>query len=175
MVVLRSLEPYDIDLLQKWENDPSVWKVSGTQIPFSRHTLLRYIESVQPDDFYTAKQLRLMVDWHEEERESTIGCVDLFDFDPQNRRAGLGLLIEETERGKNRGVQTLQACEEYIFQILQLHQIYCIIAVSNGSSLRLFQKMQYSQSGVLKDWLLWKGRWEDAVIFQKINGISSYV
>jgi diamine N-acetyltransferase len=175
MIVLRGVEPYDIDLLQKWENDTSVWKVSGTKIPFSRHILLRYIESVQPNDFYTTGQLRLMADWCENGTEETIGCVDLFDFDPQNRRVELGLLVDEGERRKKRGEALVKSCEKYVFEILQLHQLHSIVPVSNVSGLRLFQKMQYKESGILKDWLLWRGEWEDAVIFQKINTLSLYL
>lgn len=175
MIILRGVEPYDIDLLQKWENDSSAWKVSGTQIPFSRHILLRYIEAVQPDDFYTTGQLRLMADWCEENMNKTIGCVDLFKFDPQNRRVEIGVLVDENERGKRLGEDMLKACEKYVFETLQLHQIYCVIPVSNVASLHLFQKLRYTRSGVLKDWLLWQGQWEDAVIFQKINTLSLYL
>ena len=33
---LRAVEPSDIDLLYKWENDPAVWRESNTLSPYSR-------------------------------------------------------------------------------------------------------------------------------------------
>ncbi len=40
-VRLRALEPSDVEILYQWENDPAVWGVSHTLLPFSRHTLER--------------------------------------------------------------------------------------------------------------------------------------
>ena len=30
IIKLRALEVEDVDILYRWENDPNVWKVSGT-------------------------------------------------------------------------------------------------------------------------------------------------
>ena len=44
-ITLRALEPADVDLLYKWENDTSIWKVSNTLVPFSKHILEQYIRN----------------------------------------------------------------------------------------------------------------------------------
>ena len=36
-VVLRALEPEDLDLLYGIENNPEVWDVSPTNVPYSRY------------------------------------------------------------------------------------------------------------------------------------------
>ena len=38
-VRLRALEPEDIDVLYKWENDTRIWKMSNTVAPFSKYVL----------------------------------------------------------------------------------------------------------------------------------------
>lgn len=43
-VRLRALEPEDIDVLYKWENDTRIWKMSNTVAPFSKYVLRRFIE-----------------------------------------------------------------------------------------------------------------------------------
>ena len=48
-VRLRALEPEDLDLFYKWENDSSIWKISQTYKPFSRHLLKRYLEKAHQD------------------------------------------------------------------------------------------------------------------------------
>ena len=36
---LRAVEPQDLELLCRWENDPSLWTVSGTIEPFSHYSI----------------------------------------------------------------------------------------------------------------------------------------
>ena len=42
---LRALEPEDLDFLFSSENDESFWEISGTQIPYSKYILQKYIEN----------------------------------------------------------------------------------------------------------------------------------
>ena len=84
---LRALEPGDIELMYAWENDTEIWGVSGTLAPFSRHTLERFIEEQQFDIFQTRQQ-RLIIETPE---GLPVGALDLFDLDPVNLRAGVGI------------------------------------------------------------------------------------
>lgn len=59
-ILLRALEPEDLEYLYKWENDMDLWDVSDTLTPFSHYTLKKYIENSH-EDIYTSKQLRLMI------------------------------------------------------------------------------------------------------------------
>ena len=43
-LLLRAVEPSDIDLLYQWENDPLIWKVSNTITPYSRFQIEEYVE-----------------------------------------------------------------------------------------------------------------------------------
>ena len=60
-IVLRALEPSDLELVYQWENNTNIWKVSQTISPFSRHTLSQYLANAH-QDIFTAKQLRLMIE-----------------------------------------------------------------------------------------------------------------
>ena len=85
---MRALEPSDLELLYEWENDSSIWKVSQTLTPYSKHILSKFLENAHLDIF-TTKQLRLMI----VKDGLSIGTIELFDYDPVNSRAGLGILI----------------------------------------------------------------------------------
>ena len=76
---LRAVEPEDLELLYTWENDNKYWVISNTVTPFSRYTLKRYIENSHKN-IYVNGQLRLMIDHIKS--ETTIGTIDIFDFDP---------------------------------------------------------------------------------------------
>ena len=102
---LRALEPGDIELMYAWENDTEIWGVSGTLAPFSRHTLERFIEEQQFDIFQTRQQ-RLIIETPE---GLPVGALDLFDLDPVNLRAGVGILIHDTaQRGKGYAADAVE-------------------------------------------------------------------
>jgi diamine N-acetyltransferase len=165
-ITLRAIEPTDLEILYKWENDTTVWTVSDTVTPFSRHVLLQYIETCHLD-IYTNKQLRLMIDTAD---NTTIGCIDIFDFDPKNRRAGIGILIGEIEyRAKGFAADALKTVIEYCFTTLHLHQLYCNITTDNTNSLALFKKQGFSVIGCKKEWILNDNEWLDEFTLQLIK------
>ena len=167
-LILRALEPTDVDVLFEWENDEKLWYLSNTIAPFSRFTLEQYILNVH-QDIYTTKQLRLMIDKKEPDGNNLIGSIDLFDFDPTNKRAGLGVLIIENERSKGYASEALDLLINYCFTTLQLHQVYCNISADNQASLKLFEKQNFSMVGQKKEWLFIDGKWVDENILQLIN------
>lgn len=166
LVSLRALEPEDVDLLYSWENDPEVWEVSHTLVPYSRYILALYIKN-SDKDIFESKQLRLMIDTFE---GKTIGAIDLFDFDPYNSRVGIGLLIHAKE-DRSRGFATaaLDLLIEYCFQKLNIHQVYANIETGNKISLSLFEKHSFTIIGTKKEWLRSNSGWKDEVLLQLIK------
>lgn len=170
-IKLRALEPSDVDVLYAWENDPENWLISNTSAPFSRHVLQKYIESAHLD-IYEARQLRLMIDRQEAPGTdpACIGAIDLFDFDPRNRRAGIGILIARREdRMKGFASEALSLLIEYAFQNLHLHQLYCNVPEDNTASVKLFKQFDFTEAGVKRDWIFHENRWMDVILLQKIN------
>jgi len=170
-IKLRALEPNDIELMYKWENDISIWPVSGTLTPFSRHTMEQFIKTSH-QDIYTNKQLRLAIDKKTGKGKDpvTIGYIDIFDFEPAHHRAGVGILIGNTEeRRKGLGLESLNLLTDYSFNVLHLHQLYCHIHVDNEPSIRLFSSAGFSCNGELKDWTLVNGSWISVYFMQKLN------
>lgn len=167
-IKLRALEPEDIDLLYKWENDTGVWHLSNTLTPFSRFSLEQYVLNAG-DDIFTTKQLRLMVDLHKAEPPRCIGCIDLFDFDPANLRAGIGIMIVKEDRHKGYASEALDLVTDYAFRHLGLHQLYSNVIAGNQASLELFKKKHFEIIGVKKEWLKSHDKWKDEYLLQKIN------
>lgn len=167
-LTLRALEPTDLDLLYTWENDSTMWHLSNTLVPFSHFLLEQYIMNSNLDIF-TTKQLRLMIDKNEDSKTKTIGTIDLFDFDPANKRAGIGILIASKEQRKGYASQALKMLLKYCFQVLHLHQVYCTISIDNKPSLKLFKNLNFEVCGIKKDWILIKGKWMDEYTLQLIN------
>lgn len=164
-VRLRALEPHDVDVLYRWENDPEVWKVSNTMTPYSKFTLQEFIKTAS-QDIYASRQLRLMIeDW----KGNTIGTVDLFDFEPFHRRAGIGILIAKEYRHNGYAEEAVKCVCQYLFTVFQLHQVYCNVMADNEISLKLFQSVGFQLSGRQKDWIRSKNSYTDVYILQLIN------
>lgn len=172
-VILRAPEPEDADILYAWENDETLWHLSNTVTPFSRFDIEQFILSAQKD-IYANKQLRLMIVKTDGEKKIPVGSIDLFDFDPLNSRAGVGIMIVEKERKKGYAAESLNLIIEYCFENLQLHQLYCNILVDNEASLRLFRKTGFTIIGTKKEWIRIKNKWVDEYLLQLVNTHSSY-
>ena len=163
---LRALEPEDLDFLYEIENNESIWEVSNTQTPYSKWVLKNYLENAHLD-IYEAKQLRLVIVLSE--TNETVGCIDMFDFDAKNSRAGIGIIISENYRNQGIGKETLQLISNYAFTYLNLHQLFANITVNNEASLLLFSNFGFQKIGIKKDWINIKGAFVDEALFQFIN------
>jgi len=159
------LEPEDLSLLYKWENNTSIWQVSNTLAPFSRYILKQYIEESHRD-IYETKQLRLII---QNEKLEPVGAIDLFDFDPFHQRAGIGILIYANEdRKKGYATDTLHLMCNYAKETLGLYQVYANVAANNPVSVGLFEKCGFHLSGIKQGWLKIKSERIDEFLYQKI-------
>jgi len=167
-ISFRAVEPEDVKILLKWENNIDTWHLSSTLIPFSRFDMEQYVMNANKDIF-TIKQLRLMIDLSEKDRLITVGCVDLFEFDPIHKRAGIGILIDEAYRKKGIAATSLDLLADYAFNILNLHQLFCNIEEDNKNSLSLFQHHGFKIAGLKKDWNYKSGNWINEYLLQRIS------
>ena len=163
--MLRAPEKTDVDRIFLWENEPSFFESLPQAAPLSRLQVWEYIENYKADPFAT-RELRLMFD--DQESGQTVGYVDLFDFDPVNRRAGVGIYIDDEYRQKGFGTQALAQIETYAANTLAIHQLWAIVAIDNQPSLALFAKCGFKPAGRLRSWIRRRMQYADALFLQKL-------
>ncbi|MEA1786319.1 GNAT family N-acetyltransferase [Arenibacter sp. GZD96] len=169
-IYLRALEMGDLDFLYELENNPAVWEISGTTAPYSKHVLRMYLDNAHRD-IYDVKQLRLCICKH---NDAAIGLLDLFDFDPKNRRAGVGIIISQaTNRNQGAGQEALQLLSDYAFSVLNLKQLYANVLEDNDASIHLFKKLGFAEVGLKKDWILSQNGFKNEILLQKINNLCT--
>lgn len=165
-IYLRALEPEDLDFIYNIENDTSLWELSDTQTPYSRFLIEQYLANAH-QDIFEAKQLRLAICTN---NNNTIGLIDVFDFNIKNKRAGIGILIQnESDRYKGYGKEALTLLVNYCFKSLHLHQVYANVSESNISSLKLFEGNGFERIGLKKDWSFDGNQFTNEYILQRIN------
>ena len=168
IIRLRALEPEDIDVLHKWENDTTFWSWGCSLAPYSRYVLREYILSAK--DIFESKQLRLVVEIKQDAKP--VGMIDLYDYEPFHKRAAVAIIIDSDYHRKGMGVTALSLLCDYSFSFLKLHQLYAFIPVNNEPSKRLFLRSGFKEKGLLRDWLQTADGYEDVLIVSLIAGLS---
>ncbi|MBT3751076.1 MAG: GNAT family N-acetyltransferase [Bacteroidetes bacterium] len=165
---LRAPEPEDLEILYSWENNDELWHHGQTLKPFSKDVLRKYLDTAHLDIFEN-KQVRFTIETLAV-TALPIGFIDLFDFDPQHQRAGVGILIGEKDKhNKGFGKDALATLCKYAFTTLLLNQLYCSVLSINTNSLRLFTSAGFLKTGIRKEWIRTQSAWEDEVFFQLLR------
>jgi len=163
-MILRALEPSDLELLYTIENDPEMWNVGNANVPYSRYDLENYILS-QQHDIHADKQVRLVVC---KEDGKAVGLIDLFNYSVLHNRAEIGLAILSSEQGKGYAGEALSQIALYAHNTLHIHQLYCVVPEDNAASLAMLRKAGYCNETLLKDWLSTPEGYKDCIALFRI-------
>lgn len=161
-VRLRAMEPEDLDLLYRMENDRMLWGVGNTNVPYSRYALHDYIANAS-SDIYADGQVRFMVERADGE---TVGIADIVNFNPTHRRAEVGIVIKRSFRRQGLARATMRLLMDYALTVLHLRQLYAIASEENVASLALFSSMGFERKLLLEDWLYDGRKYHNAVLMQ---------
>lgn len=95
-----------------------------------------------------------------------VGCIDLYNYDPLNRRCAVGIMVANEYRRQGYALAMLRALETQ--QVASLHTLYADIAAVNTASINLFRKAGYEECGRFKEWLEFDSHFIDNIRMQKI-------
>ena len=94
-----------------------------------------------------------------------VGCIDLYNYDPLNRRCAVGIMVANEYRRQGYALAMLRALETQ--QAASLHTLYADIAAVNTASINLFRKAGYEECGRFKEWLEFDSHFIDNIRMQK--------
>lgn len=160
---LRAVELSDVDTLYRWENDTTQWATANTHAPYSRTQLWQYANNYD-GNIYSSHAIRFMVCRNTDDR--AIGTIDIYDFDPANSHATIGVYIAIGARGNGYGVQALTLATQYAKFNLGIRQIIALSAADNTAGHAMLQRAGYTQCGTLHEWLREGDKFKDVAIFQ---------
>lgn len=129
-----------------------------------------------PDDSLSSGHIKLyaFVETHSPAISDTdtgsvpVGCVELYNYDPINRRAAVGLVVSNEYRHHGYGTAIIQALTSFCIHNTGLHQIYADITATNQPSIRIFQKNGYRLCATMHDWVVRGDGYVDTLRFQLI-------
>jgi len=148
-VRLRALEPEDLELLYKIENDTAMWEVTDDPMPYSRYALRRYIAE-QPRSFFQSGEVRLVI---EEASGCPAGLVDLVNYAATDARAEVCIALLRNKRRAGIGRAALLQLENYARDYLRLRLLYALVANGrNEACHKLFRAAGYVMEATLPKW-----------------------
>ena len=139
-ISLRTLESADLDFLLNFENDRTLWKVSGTIKSFSEKEISNYISHAK-QDIAISEQFRFVIDMD----GIAVGCIDLYEYNWVKQRAGVVIVILKKYRRKGFAKQALISLIKYAWKELRLKQLHTGIFSDNKVSLDLFKSVGFQQ------------------------------
>lgn len=171
-IILKALEPSDVSTLLKWENDPSIWNISETIEPLSKYKLNTYIKQTLTLDVFGLRQLRLMI--HrifdlDLDITEPIGTIDLFEFDPIHKHAGIGIMLLKEHQRQGIGKIALDQFLAYCFEKLHLHSVYANISETNLNSINFFENYGFKKVAEYKEFLYENNKFVSQLTYQFIN------
>jgi ribosomal-protein-alanine N-acetyltransferase len=102
-------------------------------------------------------------------RDDIIGRCGFHNWNPDHRRAELGYVMED-ESSKRKGLmsEAVVAVVDFGFSKLNLHRIEALIGTNNLPSLKIIEKLGFTQEGLLRKHYLVNDVFEDSLVFSKL-------
>lgn len=159
-VTLKAIEDTDLDLLNKWGNDPEIqYWLGGWHFPTSKNDIINWKTSLSVN----SSNQRFSIYTND---LGLIGTANLVDIDWKNKNAFHGMLLGDIDiRGKGYGVDTVMAIMKYSFEELGLNRLDGSMIEYNFSSLKMYiDKCGWKEEGRQRNWYFRKNQFWDRII-----------
>jgi RimJ/RimL family protein N-acetyltransferase len=159
-ILLRAMEPEDMEMLRATTNDPEIERmVGGWSFPISKAEQMNWYNRVISDK----NNLRFIIETLEDHR--AVGMVNLVEIDWKNRSAFHGIkLSPDTPKGRGIGTDAVMALMRYAFEELQLVRLDTTWVEYNMPSLGLYKKCGWTVEGKKKKAKFSKGQYYDVYV-----------
>lgn len=159
-VTLRRPKLLDLDQLLLWENNLDNSLYSDNPIFYTKEQIEQFLTSDQ--DIFLDWKIRFMID----SSDSPIGCVDLFEYDMVNSRAGVGIFIDEKFRNMGFGTKALSLLKSICIKDYFISNLHVNILYTNKESIQLFERAGFTKNGVKENWIRTENSMLDVWFFQ---------
>jgi len=164
--LLRIPDLTDVPFMLGIENDKRYWHLSGTTEPYTEEELQDFVTG-STANLQHDKQVRFVI--FDIASKQRAGLIDVFEYDAQNSRAGLGVLIIDEYRNKGLAGDAIHVLLQYLFEVLNLHQVWANVLHDNEASIKLFTAAGFEITCIKKEWIFFNNKFHDEVLMQCLN------
>ncbi|MBQ8982407.1 MAG: GNAT family N-acetyltransferase [Lachnospiraceae bacterium] len=143
-------------------------------------------ELTRPDQFYTVAFQTAVLEWEWKEMQAgrclryyiflksepttIIGTVNLSNIRMGKlRNASIGYKIDHRFRNQGYATEACKCLLEYAYKELHFHRIVAEIIPLNMPSIRVVKSLGFIQEGVEREAAEINGKWQDLLLFAKLN------
>ncbi len=162
-IKIRELELDDANFILEIENNKSIWKVSNTTEEYNLRDIEIFISKNHLEGLSSGQKR-----WIIATKKEAVGCIDIFDYDAINQRAGIGIVIHPKFQNQKIGQQALALFIKYARKTIKLHQLYCTILEDNIASKLIFEKQGFKITGRRNEWTYFENNYYDELFYQLI-------
>lgn len=163
------LKPHTMDNLikmNKWRNDNELLYYDGdcplVVEPIPLDATRRYLEYIMNNT--DKENIRFGI--HRKEDSELIGYCMVAFIDNYNKHCRFGITIgEKIEWGKGYGKEIVEEIKRYCFEELSMNRIGIELYSFNERSKRLFEGAGFTREGIMRQYVLKKGRFEDEYVY----------
>ncbi len=159
-VVLKAVELADLDLLNKWANNPEIQgMLGGWHFPTSMEDQRKWFNGLSVSSLHQRFAIHAT-------EHGLIGTANLVDIDWKNRNAFHGMMLGDKDiRGQGYGSDTVMALMRYAFEDLGLERLDGSMIEYNSASLKLYVgKCGWKEEGRQRNWYFRRNRHWDRIM-----------
>ena len=175
IVRLRPLDAGDLDRDWTWVNDREVTRFLSMRYPISRAEEERWLRDHPPSDFSNGVFFAI------ETRDGVhIGNLNLFQVNPEDRKASLGIIIGAKECwNRGHGTDAVETLLRFAFGEMNLQRIWLTTLEYNERAQACYRKCGFQEEARLRQDAYRHGRYYDFVVmgvlrdeFEALHGAS---
>ena len=160
-LILRQVEEKDLEQLYEMLSDAEVAKFDYFYPVTSTEGVMKFIERYKRE-----LEEKEEITWGIalKETNSLIGTGCLGSFNEGARRAEIGYSITRKQWSKGYATEAIKAVIEFGFNVMNLNRIEATITPGNNASIKVLEKLNFTQEGIVRERDLIKGKLEDGII-----------
>ncbi len=160
LVRLRALEPTDLERVYAWINDREVTRYLTARYPISRSDELRWLERGSTNN--STVGVRLAIDTRDGVH---IGTINVHRVAPEDRNAGLGILIGEKQYWSNGyGADAIVTLLHFAFDEMNLNRVWLHTFEFNDRGYACYRKCGFQEEGRLREHYYGEGGYWDSIV-----------
>tara|TARA_B100001175_G_C19419058_1_gene595132 strand:+ start:461 stop:970 length:510 start_codon:yes stop_codon:yes gene_type:complete len=159
-LILRTPLLSDFDDLLSWENDLKNNQYTDVPVFYTPSQIEDFLNS--DHDLLLQNQIRFIIELN----SSAVGCIDLYDYDVVNSRAGVGIYIDSNFRNKGIASKSLELLKSISIEKYLISNLYADIMSGNRSSIKIFEKANFIKNGIKSNWIRTENSFEDVLFYQ---------
>jgi|GEM_PF-510316 len=158
-IFLRKFEDKDVDNIYNLKNDPKTTKfLGGFSIGYSKNDILEWINSVRNRE----KDIIWCI---ADNNDECIGQVGLYDINYRIGNAEIGIAISRDKINQGIGTKVHRKVFEFAFNEMNLKKITAIILTFNKSSISLYEKLEFTKEGEIRNYQYRQGEYINAYLY----------